>query len=180
MAGSGSQQTTTVSVNQRSYGLAKLFDPEQKLSWDQFSESEIEAIPEVFQRQSAFLQQAVFNSYHTETELMRYLKRLENRDLSLTTSMIRSRLLHREAERGGGKAAGYLRRDSVKSIRSRRGNKLWVIASSLAVWRIGWPRSLGLQPSPYSQTPGRKASMPGCWPFGVITRGEGRKTEMCV
>jgi glycine dehydrogenase len=68
--------------------LAKLFDPEQKLSWDQFFESEIDAIPEVFQRQSAFLQQAVFNSYHTETELMRYLKRLENRDLSLTTSMI--------------------------------------------------------------------------------------------
>jgi glycine dehydrogenase len=68
--------------------LAKLFDPEQRLSWEQFSESEIEAIPEIFQRQSAFLQQAVFNSYHTETELMRYLKRLENRDLSLTTSMI--------------------------------------------------------------------------------------------
>jgi len=68
--------------------LAKLFDPEQRLSWDQFFKSEIEAIPEVFQRQSAFLQQAVFNSYHTETELMRYLKRLENRDLSLTTSMI--------------------------------------------------------------------------------------------
>ncbi len=68
--------------------LAKLFDPEQRLAWEQFSESEIEAIPELFQRQSAFLQQAVFNSYHTETELMRYLKRLENRDLSLTTSMI--------------------------------------------------------------------------------------------
>src|SRR3984957_6300753 len=68
--------------------LAKLFDSEQRLSWDQFSESEVEEIPEVFQRQSAFLQQKVFNSYHTETELMRYLKRLENRDLSLTTSMI--------------------------------------------------------------------------------------------
>src|SRR5260221_12252731 len=68
--------------------LARLFDPEQRLSWDQVSESEIEDIPAVFQRQSTFLQQGVFNSHHTETEMLRYLKRLENRDLSLTTSMI--------------------------------------------------------------------------------------------
>jgi glycine dehydrogenase len=68
--------------------LARLFDPEKRLSWDHVSESEIEDIPAVFQRQSTFLQQGVFNSHHTETELMRYLKRLENRDLSLTTSMI--------------------------------------------------------------------------------------------
>jgi len=68
--------------------LARLFDTEHRLSWDQVSESEIEDIPGVFQRQSTFLQQGVFNSHHTETELMRYLKRLENRDLSLTTSMI--------------------------------------------------------------------------------------------
>jgi glycine dehydrogenase len=68
--------------------LARLFDPEQRVSWDEVSESEIEDIPGVFQRQSTFLQQGVFNSHHTETELMRYLKRLENRDLSLTTSMI--------------------------------------------------------------------------------------------
>ena len=68
--------------------LAKLFDTEQRLSWEKFCQTEIELVPDVFQRQSAFLQQPVFNSFHTETELMRYLKRLENRDLSLTTSMI--------------------------------------------------------------------------------------------
>jgi glycine dehydrogenase len=68
--------------------LARLFDPEQRLSWDQVSESEVEDIPGPFQRQSTFLQQGIFNSHHTETEIMRYLKRLENRDLSLTTSMI--------------------------------------------------------------------------------------------
>jgi glycine dehydrogenase len=68
--------------------LARLFDPEERLSWDQVSESEVEDIPGLFQRQSTFLQQGIFNSHHTETELMRYLKRLENRDLSLTTSMI--------------------------------------------------------------------------------------------
>src|ERR1700678_396182 len=68
--------------------LAKLFDTEQRLSWDEFCETEVEAFPDVFRRQSTFLRHAVFNSFHTVTELMRYLKRLENRDLSLTTSMI--------------------------------------------------------------------------------------------
>lgn len=41
-----------------------------------------------FTRSSPFLQQPVFNSYHSEHELLRYLKRLENRDLSLCHSMI--------------------------------------------------------------------------------------------
>ncbi|EDY81243.1 glycine dehydrogenase [Verrucomicrobiia bacterium DG1235] len=39
-------------------------------------------------REIDYLTHPVFNSYHTETEMLRYLKRLENRDLSLTTSMI--------------------------------------------------------------------------------------------
>jgi len=39
-------------------------------------------------RTSPFLTHPVFNRYHTEHEMLRYLKRLESRDLSLTTSMI--------------------------------------------------------------------------------------------
>ncbi|MEO7299790.1 MAG: aminomethyl-transferring glycine dehydrogenase [Verrucomicrobiota bacterium] len=39
-------------------------------------------------RKSKFLQHPVFNKYHSETEMLRYIKRLENKDLSLTTSMI--------------------------------------------------------------------------------------------
>jgi glycine dehydrogenase len=39
-------------------------------------------------RHSSFLQHAVFNRYHSETEMLRYIKRLESRDLSLTASMI--------------------------------------------------------------------------------------------
>jgi glycine dehydrogenase len=39
-------------------------------------------------RTSTFLTHKVFNSYHSETEMLRYLKRLESRDLSLTASMI--------------------------------------------------------------------------------------------
>jgi len=45
-------------------------------------------IPEANLRTDGILEEEVFNLYHTETELMRYIKRLERKDLSLTHSMI--------------------------------------------------------------------------------------------
>ena len=45
-------------------------------------------INDQFLRKSEFLQHEVFNSYHTETELMRYIKRLDRKDISLAHSMI--------------------------------------------------------------------------------------------
>lgn len=45
-------------------------------------------IPEKLYRNSKYMQHEVFNSYHSETEMMRYIKRLENKDLSLIHSMI--------------------------------------------------------------------------------------------
>lgn len=39
-------------------------------------------------RESPYLTHPVFNTYHTESDMMRYIKRLENRDISLTHSMI--------------------------------------------------------------------------------------------
>jgi len=45
-------------------------------------------IPEAYQRTSEFLTHEVFNQHHSETEMMRYLKRLENKDLSLVHAMI--------------------------------------------------------------------------------------------
>ena len=46
------------------------------------------SIPPALRRADAVLAHPVFHRYHTETEMMRYLKRLENRDLSLVHSMI--------------------------------------------------------------------------------------------
>ncbi len=53
-----------------------------------FADSVKIEFPQPFMRTSKFLQHYVFNSYHSETEMLRYLKRLENKDLSLTHSMI--------------------------------------------------------------------------------------------
>ena len=45
-------------------------------------------IPDTLLRRSDYLQHPIFNRYHSETEMMRYLKRLENKDISLTHAMI--------------------------------------------------------------------------------------------
>lgn len=45
-------------------------------------------IPDEVKRTSPFLENKVFNSYHSETELMRYIKKLERKDLALNHSMI--------------------------------------------------------------------------------------------
>jgi len=59
------------------------FTPEDLLTSTQKS-----LIPVSLQRTSSYLTHPVFNSYHSETELLRYLYRLQTKDLSLTTAMI--------------------------------------------------------------------------------------------
>ncbi len=56
-------------------------------SW-QIISTACDSIPQPMQRQSAVLGHPVFNRYHSETEFMRYAKRLENKDISLVHSMI--------------------------------------------------------------------------------------------
>jgi glycine dehydrogenase len=50
--------------------------------------SEVHHFPEELARTSSFLQHDVFNKHHSETDLMRYIKKLERKDLSLNHSMI--------------------------------------------------------------------------------------------
>jgi glycine dehydrogenase len=49
---------------------------------------DLKSFDEAFERSSEYLTHKVFNSYHSETEMMRYIKKLERRDISLTHSMI--------------------------------------------------------------------------------------------
>src|SRR4030095_2703398 len=51
-------------------------------------DDELEHIPSFAVRTSPFLTHPVFNIHHSETQMMRYIKQLENKDLSLNTSMI--------------------------------------------------------------------------------------------
>jgi glycine dehydrogenase len=53
-----------------------------------FGTAAIQTIPSGLQRKSAYLTHGVFQHYRSEHKMVRFLKRLENKDLSLTTSMI--------------------------------------------------------------------------------------------
>lgn len=53
-----------------------------------FVEAEHDHIPNALARQTEFLTHPVFHQHHSETAMMRYIKSLENKDLSLTTAMI--------------------------------------------------------------------------------------------
>ncbi len=80
------ETTTEADINV----LFEVFDIHDKvdaLSAD-IAENEFAAIPEACRRESEFLTHPVFNTHHSETQMMRYLKQLENKDFSLTHGMI--------------------------------------------------------------------------------------------
>ena len=62
--------------------LSKIF------SVDVSSESISQSIPKELERTSEYLKHPVFNTYHSETEMLRYLKRLEDKDIALNRTMI--------------------------------------------------------------------------------------------
>ncbi|MGI8481756.1 MAG: aminomethyl-transferring glycine dehydrogenase [Chthoniobacterales bacterium] len=69
--------------------LWKIFDDGEATVFDRADFDGAEAaFPGWAARTSDYLTHPVFNTHHTETEMLRYLRRLESRDLSLTTSMI--------------------------------------------------------------------------------------------
>ena len=50
--------------------------------------TDADVIPDLAKRNTSFLDHKIFNSYQSETEMMRYIKRLERKDLALNHSMI--------------------------------------------------------------------------------------------
>lgn len=59
-----------------------------KAEFAEVESSATASIPETLARTSEILSHEVFNRYHSETEMLRYMKKLENRDFSLTHGMI--------------------------------------------------------------------------------------------
>jgi len=71
------------------YDLINCFENDvDPVAFDIQQEAELSHIPSALSRSSAFLTHPVFNIHHSESQMMRYIKQLENKDLSLNTSMI--------------------------------------------------------------------------------------------
>jgi glycine dehydrogenase len=70
--------------------LITVFSQDEMLPFmlDDLGVTQETAIPAALRRQSEYLTHPVFQKYRSETEMLRYLKRLESRDLSLTAAMI--------------------------------------------------------------------------------------------
>lgn len=73
---------TVVSTFEEVLGKKISFDLNEAASAVNYS------FPAELKRESAYLEHPVFNQYHAEHEMLRYIKRLENKDLSLVHSMI--------------------------------------------------------------------------------------------
>ncbi|WP_243978239.1 aminomethyl-transferring glycine dehydrogenase [Vibrio natriegens] len=80
------ETTTTDDIN----ALFDVFGVQQDVNAlsSEIATNEFAAIPEALRRTSKFLTHPVFNTHHSETQMMRYLKQLENKDFSLTHGMI--------------------------------------------------------------------------------------------
>ncbi|MBG44501.1 MAG: glycine dehydrogenase (aminomethyl-transferring) [Aequorivita sp.] len=87
-------ETVSISINETTTvkdlnKIVSIFSEAVKKDFQKISELETgNKIPQEVARKTEFLQQEVFNKYHSETDLMRYIKKLERKDLSLTHSMI--------------------------------------------------------------------------------------------
>ncbi|WP_172565666.1 aminomethyl-transferring glycine dehydrogenase [Vibrio navarrensis] len=80
-------ETTTVADVEALFAIFGVNEAVNALSSD-IASNEFAAIPENCRRTSEYLTHPVFNTYHSETQMMRYLKKLENKDFSLTHGMI--------------------------------------------------------------------------------------------
>ncbi|MDW8330649.1 MAG: aminomethyl-transferring glycine dehydrogenase [Cyclobacteriaceae bacterium] len=75
------ETTTLKDVNE----LLEIFGSKKPISTEQTTSG---SIPSELRRTTSFLTHPVFNSHHSEHEMLRYIKKLENKDLSLVHSMI--------------------------------------------------------------------------------------------
>ena len=138
------------------------------------AESKSDALPPTLRRRSSFLTHPVFNTHHSETEMMRYIRSLERKDIGLDTAHDPARVLHDEAECRGrddaGQLAGVL---APAPVRARGAGRR--VPAGVRRARGGAGRNHGLAGRvACSRTPARKGSSRDCSRFTPITRPAGQ------
>ena len=138
-------------------------------------------LPAELARTSPFLTHPVFNTHHTETEMLRYIRRLEAKDLSLTTSMIPlgscTMKLNATSEMlpvtwpEFGAAASVLSRGAGRGLPDALRSAQWLARRDHRLCRR----------SAWSRMPARRANTPACSPSAntIEARGEGHR-NVCL
>lgn len=129
----------------------------------------------VHTRQTPFCTETAFNSYHSETEMMRYIRRLESRDLALNEAMIPlgscTMKLNAASEMipitwpETSSLHPFVPADQSEGIREM----LSVLSDRLA-------KITALPPSPSSPTRVRRGNTPACWPSAATRSTQGKAT----
>lgn len=110
-------------------------------------------------RQTPFCTETAFNSYHSETEMMRYIRRLESRDLALNEAMIPLGSCTMKLNA----ASEMIRRKPAPCIPSSLQTNRKASGKCSPPWRTVWRKSRALPPFPSSPTRARQGNMRGFW-----------------
>ena len=128
-----------------------------------------EALPAELKRASAFLTHPVFNTHRSETEMLRYMRKLSRPRSRARPRHDPARLLHHEAQRHRGDdpadLAGIRRAASVRAAPSRPR----AITRCSSGSKSGCATSPAMTRSRCSRIPARRANMPACWRSAPIT-----------
>ena len=139
-----------------------------KLSYADVEAGAREALPAELKRTSAFLTHPVFHAHRSETEMLRYMRKLSDRDLALDRAMIPlgscTMKLNATAEMipltwpEFGSLHPFAPREQARglsrAVRTARNN--------------GCATSPAMTRSRCSRIPARRANMPGCWRSAAI------------
>ena len=140
-----------------------------------------DSLPAGLGRTTPFLTEPVFHAHRSEHAMLRWLKRLAEKDIALDRGHDPARLLHHEAERGGGDAADHLagvrRHPPLRAGGPDRG----LCGADRAPVRLAVRGDRVRRRCRCSRTPARRANMPGCWRSAPGTRRAARGArDVCL
>ena len=139
-----------------------------KLGYAEIEAGAREALPAELKRDSAFLTHPVFHAHRSETELLRYMRKLSDRDLALDRAMIPlgscTMKLNATAEMIPLTWPEFGSLHPFAPPSRRR-----AITRCSHGWKNGSATSPAMTRSRCSRIPARRANMPGCWRSAAIT-----------